>query len=433
MVDVRPFRGWRYDPEVVGDLSSVLCPPYDLITPQLQSSLLRLSPYNVVHLEAGEGLDWDAPAQGQYSRTAALFGEWTERGILRRDSETCFYLLRHRFVYRDRTLVRLVLIAGAGLEEYNTGRVLPHEYTEEPAIRDRVSLMEACNANFSPIMGLYRDRQMELTAVFGEVMGRPATVDVRDDMGQEYALWRITDPEVQESIGRFFSDRPIFLADGHHRYEAARRLRQKRSLGEPRASGVNPACNFVLMGLIAFEDPGLVVLPYHRVLSRLPSNQYAQVQDRLHQLFEARPMDWPPEGGADAIVEQVAQQGRDRHALAMVGPDRHTSLLLTLRQGIDWRQWGPLAVSEAWILEEKVLKPVLGDATLSHLGYIHDHQEAVDQVHSGAQHLAFLVKPFPMAQFETIVGQGHRLPRKSTFFYPKLPTGLVINQLDGAL
>lgn len=433
MVDVRPFRGWRYDPAVVGDLSSVLCPPYDLITPQLQSSLRRLSPYNVVHLEAGEGLDWDAPAQGQYSRTAALFGEWTERGILRRDPQTCLYLLRHRFDYGDLTRVRLALIGGVGLEEYATGRVLPHEYTEEPAIRDRVSLMEACNANFSPIMGLYRDRRLELTALFGELMDRPATLDGRDDMGQEYALWRITDPGVQESIGRFFSDKSIFLADGHHRYEAALRLRQKRSLGEPRASGVYAAYNFVLMGLIAFEDPGLVVLPYHRVLGSLPPSQYAQIQERLIQLFEAQPMDWPLEREADAIVEQVARQGRDRHALAMVGPDRQTAHLLTLRQGVDWRQWGPLAVSEAWILEEKVLKPVLGDATLSHLGYIHDHQEAVDQVHSGAQHLAFLLKPFPMAQFESIVGQGHRLPRKSTFFYPKLPTGLVINQLDGTL
>jgi uncharacterized protein (DUF1015 family) len=433
MVDVRPFRGWRYDPEVVGDLSSVLCPPYDLITPQLQSSLRRLSPYNVVHLEAGEGLDWDAPAQDQYSRTAAVFGEWTERGVLRRDLQTCLYLLRHRFLYGGLARVRLVLIAGVGLEEYATGQVLPHEYTEEPAIRDRVSLMEACNANFSPIMGLYRDRRLELTAVFGEVMGRPATLDVRDDMGQEYALWRITDPSLQESIGQFFSDKSIFLADGHHRYEAALRLRQKRSLGKPRASGVNAACNFVLMGLIAFEDPGLVVLPYHRVLGSLPPQLYAQIQERLHQLFEAQPMDWPPEGGADALVEQVAHQGRDRHALAMVGPERHAVHLLTLRQEVGWRQWGPLAVSEAWILEEKVLKPVLGDATLSHLGYIHDHQGAVDQVQSGTQQLAFLLKPFPMAQFESIVAQGHRLPRKSTFFYPKLPTGLVINQLDGAL
>jgi len=116
-----------------------------------------------------------------------------------------------------------------------------------------------------------------------------------------------------------------------------------------------------------------------------------------------------------------------------VEPGGEGSYLLTLREGVDWRKWGPPAVSEAWILEEQVLKPVLGDATLEHLGYIHDHHEALELVASGTRQMAFLLKPFPMAQFEAIVGEGHRLPRKSTFFYPKLPTGLVINQLRGTL
>ena len=117
----------------------------------------------------------------------------------------------------------------------------------------------------------------------------------------------------------------------------------------------------------------------------------------------------------------------------MVGPAYQAPVLLTLRPEVDWRNWGPLAVSEAWILEEQVLKPVLGDTTLNHLGYIHDHHEAMKLVNTGARQLAFLLKPFPMAQFETVVSQGQRLPRKSTFFYPKLPTGLVINQLAGTL
>jgi uncharacterized protein (DUF1015 family) len=119
--------------------------------------------------------------------------------------------------------------------------------------------------------------------------------------------------------------------------------------------------------------------------------------------------------------------------MGLVGPEGEGPFLLTLREGVDWRRWGPLAVSEAWILEEQVLKPVLGETTLDHLGFIHDHTEALEQVASGARQMAFLLKPFPMAQFEAIVGDGHRLPRKSTFFYPKLPTGLVINQLEGTL
>jgi len=135
----------------------------------------------------------------------------------------------------------------------------------------------------------------------------------------------------------------------------------------------------------------------------------------------------------DRIVEQVATEWKDRHAFAMLGLGEIGPQLLTMRDEIEWRKWGPLAVSEAWILEEQVLKPVLGQATLEHLGYIHDHAEAADRVASGDRQAAFLLKPFPMDQFEDIVGRGQRLPRKSTFFYPKLPTGLVINQLDGTL
>ncbi len=433
MVDLRPFRGWRYDPDLVGDLASVLSPPYDLITPALQESLLRLSPYNVVHLEAGEGLNWAAPVEDQYSRTASLFKDWTGQGVLRRDQEPCFYLLRQGFRHRGRQWIRLGLTACVRLEEYEGGQVLPHEYTEEPAIRDRVSLMEQCDANVSPIMSLYRDVASELAPAFEQAMAGPPVLDVRDGSGQDATLWRTADPGLLESVSRFFSGTAVFLADGHHRYEAALRFRQRRHQRESGPSNPHAAHNFVMMTLIGFDDPGLMVLPYHRLVGGLSPDQLAQVQGRLHRTFEALPVALAGGGGADALVEQVAYHGRDRHAMGMVGPGDEGPRLLTLRQGVDWRQWGPLAVSEAWILEEQVLKPVLGDATLEHLGYIHDQQEALEQVASGARQLAFLLKPFPMAQFETIVGKGHRLPRKSTFFYPKLPTGLVINQVEGIL
>ena len=433
MVDLQPFRGWRYDLDVVGDPASVLSPPYDLITPRMQESLRRLNPYNVVHLEAGEGLDWNAPAKDQYSRTANLFEEWTRKGVLRRDSEPCCYLLRQVFQHQGREWSRLGLTACIRLETYEDRRVLPHEYTESPAIRDRVSLMEACGANFSPIMALYRDAEEELDPIFRRVMSGQPVLDVRDLAEQRTTLWRVVESELLEPIHRFFLDRQVFLADGHHRYEAALQYRQNANNLSAGAPDPSKASNFVMMTLIGFEDPGLLVLPYHRLLGGLSVDQAAQVQERLNQIFEATPV-VPGAGRGDELVDQVAHIGRDRHALGMVGPNNaETACLLTLREGVEWQQWGPMAASEAWILEERVLKPVLGTATLDHLGYIHDHHEAVELVASGARQIAFLLKPFPMDQFESIVGEGHRLPRKSTFFYPKLPTGLVINQLGGSL
>ena len=413
----------------------MLCPPYDLITPQMQESLRRRNPYNVVHLEAGEGLDWTDPASDKYRRTAALFNDWTSKGVLKRDGEPSIYLSRQEFNHQGQRWARLGLTACVGLEEYGEGQVLPHEYTEAPAIRDRVSLMEACGANFSAIMSLYQDAEGQLAALIRQVTAEVPELDVQDDSGNRSTLWRWQDAASLEQVSRFFRERPVFLADGHHRYEAA--LGFQRNRGDQGSTGSEQAAhNFVMMTLIAFEDPGLLVLPYHRILRGLSAEKLSQVRALLSQIFQSKSFAATGKQAGEELVAQVSvkgreREGKERHALGLVEPEGWG--LLSLRSEVNWEKWGPLAVSEAWILEEQVLRPVLGDATLDHLGYIHDHQEAISQVADGQIQMAFLLKPFPMGQFQQIVSQGQRLPRKSTFFYPKLPTGLVINQLSGNL
>ena len=430
MAAVSPFRGWRYNPDVVGDMASVLCPPYDLITPQIQESLKRRNPLNVIHLEAGEGLDWAALEDGRYNRTAGLFDQWVSDGVLRQDEEPCYYLLRHGFSLGGRERSRLGLIACVGLEDYEARQVLPHEFTEAPAIRDRVALMESLRANISPIMALYRDAGGELDAVFQSVMSQPPEIDASDEFGGVTTLWRIERPEDRAAIAGFFRGRPVYLADGHHRYEASRHYQLARHAESAGAQEPSLAHNHVMMTLIAFDDPGLVVLPYHRSLSGLSEGQLGRVRERLAGLFDS----WPSGAGtADELVGQVESLGRTGRVMAAVGPADGGAELLTLRDSAVQADWGPLAVSEAWVLEEKVLRPELGDATLDHLGFLHEHEEAVAGVADGSLQMAFLMKPFPLDAFEDIVGDGHRLPRKSTFFYPKLPTGLVINRLDGEL
>ena len=430
MAAVSPFRGWRYNPNVVGDMASVLCPPYDLITPQIQESLKRKNPLNVIHLEAGEGLDWSALEDGRYSRTAGLFDQWVSDGVLRQDEEPCYYLLRHGFSLGGRERTRLGLIACVGLEDYEARQVLPHEFTEAPAIRDRVALMESLRANISPIMALYRDAGGELDAVFQSIMGRMPEIDASDEFGSVTTLWRIERPEDRAAIAGFFRDRPVYLADGHHRYEASRHFQLARHAESAGAQEPSLAHNHVMMTLIGFDDPGLVVLPYHRSLSGLSEAQLGRVRERLSGLFDSQPA---VAGSADELVEQVESLGRTGRVMAAVGPGDAGARLLTVRETAAEPDWGPLAVSEAWVLEEKVLRPELGDATLDHLGFLHEHEEAVAGVADGSLQMAFLMKPFPLDAFEDIVGDGHRLPRKSTFFYPKLPTGLVINRLDGEL
>ena len=426
MANVTPFRGWRYNPAKVDDMAAVLCPPYDLITPQIQQALMDRHPLNIIHLEAGEGLDWSANPSGRYAETAQRFEQWLRDGVLQQESQPAYYLLRHGFSIGGRERARLGLIACVGIEDYDTRQVLPHEFTEAPAIRDRVTLMESVSANISPIMSLYQDADNELGPVFQRVMSAPPEVYASDEYGSDTALWRISDPAEVGAISGFFANRPVFLADGHHRYEASRHYQQARHAEG--AAGASLAHNYVMMTLIAFDDPGLVVLPYHRNLSGLSTEQLQRVKTRLAEVFDAESAG---ERSADELVELVEERGRTGRVMAAVTPEG--AQLLTLRESAIGAEWGSLAVSEAWVLEEQVLRPELGEATLQHLGFLHDHEEAARGVASGTLQMAFFLKPFPMDAFQEIVGQGQRLPRKSTFFYPKLPTGLVINRIDGEI
>ena len=430
MVRFRPFRGWRYNPEVVGNLASVLCPPYDLIGRELQESLAQQSPYNAVHLEGAEQPDWQQPAHLRYAQAADLFQQWRGLDVLRRDPEPSFYLLQHSFSYQGQTRSRLAVFGCVGLEEYQQRLVLPHEFTRAPAVRDRVSLMEFSGANFSPIMALHRDTTGSLTPLLAEVMAGPPVLNVPDAWDQQSTLWQINQIGHREAINRLFDDKPIYLADGHHRYEAALRLRSKQLRNRDPAGG-DAANDFVMMALIEFDDPGLMVLPYHRVVGGLTAAKLAELRQRLDELFDSQPVESSLDDNHDALLERLAQWGSEHKVVGIV--EGEEASFLTLRPQVDWRDWGPLGVAESWILEEQVLKPVLGDSTQDHVSYSHEHQTAIDQVASGDRQMAFLLKPFPLDHFESIVATGQRLPPKSTFFFPKLPTGLVINQLEGTL
>ena len=427
MAEVSPFRGWRFNPGLVGDMASVLCPPYDMIDEATQEELKRQNKYNVIHLEAGEGLDWNTSAKEQYTAASNLFDQWRKEEVLRQDEEPCYYLMRHSFPLGGKTMVRIGLIASVGLEDYKTRQILPHEFTQAPAIQDRVWLMESLSANISPIMSIFRDTESVLSQVFKQVMTGTPEFDATDDSDNGTALWRISDSGLQRQVSEFFANRPIYLADGHHRYEAARQYQLDRHRESEDAKAPNLAHNHVMMTLIAFDDPGLVVLGYHRTLNDVPDDKLARIKAKLNELFDSSPLS----GNSDALIEQVDEQGVNKRLLASVDIDG--AKMLTLKESAVDPTWGALASSEAWVLEEQVLRPELGDTTLNHLDFMHDHGEAVEQARKGELQMTFLLKPFPLDAFESIVGGGQRLPRKSTFFFPKLPTGLVINRLEGEL
>ena len=428
---MRPFKGLRYVPQVVGELSEVICPPFDTITPELRKSLYQRSPYNVVRLEDGESLPSDAPHDNRFTRAATTLGDWMGDEVLALEEQPAFYLVQHAFKFRGREWTRLELMACVRLEEYQRRVVFPHEYTRDQDKRDRLALMEACHANFSPIMCLYRDGQSRLSPIFQRTMAEPCLIDLRDGGEQGYRVWRIEDPKRTDGITEAMFSKSLYIADGHHRYETALTYRGLVSAGRGGVPILDEAFNFVLMGLIEFDDPGLLVLPYHRVLGGLGDATLTQVRDGLKELFEVEPFPGGVQAKLEKFSEEIEVRGREQSVLGLLDPGADGFQLLTLKQGINLDTHGPVARSEAWIVEEQVLKPILGESLAQRLAYVHDGDEAEARVRSGEYQLGFFMKGFPLGLFETIMNMGQRLPPKSTFFYPKLPTGLVINLLEG--
>ena len=449
MADVRPFKGLRYNPQMVGELCDIICPPFDTIPPELQSSLYQRSPYNVVRLEAAERLTADNPQDDRYTRSAALLSNWLEGQVLVREEEPAFYLVQHTFKFRGREWVRLELMACVRLEDYQRRVVLPHEYTRDDDKRDRLALMKACHANFSPIMCLYRDEEKRLSPIIRHTIAEQALMEFSDAGEQGYRVWKIDDPQRTKGIREAMSSRPLYIADGHHRYETALTYRDLMVSGSsplPSATPLNPplgggergglgdeAFNFVMMGLIGFDDPGLMVLPYHRVIGGLDATTLTQVGDGLREFFDWEPFGRDGPTGLERFLEEIELRGRDQLVIGLLDPTGDGYQLLSLKQGINLDAWGPIAHSEAWVLEEQVLKPILGDPVAECLTYIHDGKEAEQKLRGGEYQLGFFLKPFPLGLFETVMNMGQRLPPKSTFFYPKLPAGLVINLLEGRL
>ncbi len=467
MTDVRPFRGLRYNPKLAGELSNIICPPFDTISPEMQKSLYQRSPYNVVRLESGERLATDTPESNRYTRAAASMRDWIEAQVMVREDRHSFYLVQHTFKINGRDRVRLELMACVRLEEYERRVVLPHEYTRDEDKRDRLALMEACNANFSPIMCLYRDVEKKLERIFQPTLAGPPMLDFRDAGDQAYKVWKIEDGPAADEISNALATSSLYIADGHHRYETA--LAYKALKKSAQASAISPtaagdkdaeeaAVNFVMMGLIGFDDPGLVVLPYHRVVGGLDESSLARVRARLKELFDEEPFpsrsptvpggesegarthpypNLPPsrgkEIGLEEFLEVIEVKGRDRKVMGILEPETDVYQLLSLKQGVDLGLEGPLAQSEAWVLESQILRPILGDSLGERVDYFHDGNELEKRVRGGEFQMGFLLKPFPLDLFETIMNLGQRLPPKSTFFYPKLPAGIVINSLEGSI
>lgn len=445
MADVRPLPGIRYAPGI--DLAAVVTPPYDVISSEAQTRYYARAPENIIRLELGRDSPDDDELDNRYTRAATIFADWRLRGVLRQDAPA-LYLYEQRFHALGGERRRLSLLARVRIEPWEAGVVLPHERTLSKPKSDRLKLARATAATLSPIMALYDDPQGALAKSLARLLKRAPAVAFSDETGEEHRLWITRDTALIERTAAFFRERQIYIADGHHRYETA--LAYREELREARHElSPEDAANFTLMALSAIEDPGLVVLPTHRIVRGVEQERMAEFLSDLAGHFTSAPLG-PPGGlgaidGADVTrALAAASAGGAQSVIALIAPEGVRILRLTAagRAAMDARSGEHVGASAAWraldvaVLHELVLAQGLSVNEQAirageHVTYTRDAQAALDAVREGAEgaQLAFLLNPTPPAAIRDVARAGDRMPQKSTYFYPKLITGLLINPL----
>ena len=257
MAEIHPFRGVRYNQSLVKDLSTVICPPYDIITPQLQQELYHRSEYNFVRIEYGRELPQDTAMDNRYTRSAATLEQWLEQGVLMVDQAPAIYLHDHYFNYRGKEFRRRSITACVRLEEWDKMVIRPHEGTLAKPTNDRLSLLWACQANASPILALFEDQGQQVYSLLAAQEQSQPIISLSGANGERHNVWAITEPEVVGQICSSLAHQPLYIADGHHRYESALTYRRERRACSLPVSG-DEAFNFVMMTLVDFSDPGLI-------------------------------------------------------------------------------------------------------------------------------------------------------------------------------
>jgi uncharacterized protein (DUF1015 family) len=442
MTNVRPFHGIRYNVEITGELSSVITPPYDVITPEQQASYYRRSPYNIIRLEFGQGFPGDTSGNryNRYSRAAKTLNDWLRDGVLVREQHPAFYITEHCFPYEDSIRSFWGVIAAVRLEDLGAGRIRPTETTmKEPAI-DRLNLIRACRANLSPIMGIFNhDQRGSLQSVLPRL--DDPTFTAVDDLGVTFNVWVVSEAETVGRITEFLAGRVIYIADGHHRYETALTYRDECFAAHSGTLG-DEAFNFVMMTLIDSQDPGLVVMPYHRQVRGIDPETLTKLKGRLSEHFQIRELPRYSSEVSENLRHWMAalkKAGDSGTAFGLYGLADSRFYLLTPGEESVLHNILPDDKPATWrnldvnLLHWVILRGMLGidgpEGEKECLEYSPHGEEVLRKVDTGIAQLAFFLNPVPIPSILAIADAGMRMPPKSTYFYPKTPAGLVINPL----
>ena len=418
MAEIQPLRALHYDTAVAGDLADLTAPPYDVIDAQGRAALLARSPYNVVAIDLPQG------GPNPYQGAADLLANWELQGAIVRDPQPALWA--HAQTYRTpdgQTHTRRGFFARVRVEDYGPGRIRPHERTHPGPKEDRLRLTRATRANLSPIFSLYSDPAGAASAALAPFVAGPAWGDVTDGDGTRHRIWRVGDPTAVAAVQAATRDAELLIADGHHRYETARTYAEE--------IGGEGDHRYVLMCLVAMEDPGLTVLPTHRLVRGLDDARWSALRETLERDFRVEPVERaelePPEGAGPLTFGYF--DARERRPLRATLRDQAIADAALADHA------EPYHHLDTGVLEALLLKGALslGDDDISHLhdfGYARDVEQALGLVEGGEYDAAFVLRPSPVTQVRDVAASGESMPPKSTYFFPKLLTGLLFNPLS---
>ncbi|MHB8983979.1 MAG: DUF1015 domain-containing protein [Carboxydocellales bacterium] len=434
MAVIVPLKGVRYHSAKVGDVSKVITPPYDVIDAAAQNMYYERNPYNVIRLELNQTTAEDNETNNRYTRAAHTFRQWLSQGVLVHDPKPSLYLYQQEFQVKGETLVRSGFICGVKAEDYSKGSVLPHEETLPKHKADRLDLMRASLANFSPIFGLYSDPQYVVEALLaGAKTQSTPDIEVVDDSGVVNRLWVISDADAVAKITQFMADKKIFIADGHHRYETA------VNFGKEMSTQGKQGYDFVLIALVNLYDKGLVVFPTHRLVHNVANLNTAKLITALADNFLVEKL--PASTSLDDFLAKLEIAGESSPSFGIYTQDK-LFYLLKLQAEFSLDKLDLENRSTAWkrldvsILHTLILDKHLGIgsqqcADESNLTYTRDEVYALQAVENLSAQLCFFMNPTKVEEVTNIATGGEKMPQKSTYFYPKIVTGLVINDFSG--
>ncbi|MCK6467655.1 MAG: DUF1015 domain-containing protein [Candidatus Brocadia sinica] len=436
MAILKPFRGLRYNQDIITDISAVVTPPYDVISPQDQERYYQIHPNNIIRLDLGKDFPGDTAEVNKYTRAADFLASWREKGILKQEDAPAIYIYDQEFLSGNRWLVRRGFISLVKLEPFDKGYIYPHEQTLPGPKADRLKLTQSCRANLSSIFALFPDENNVIDGYLSTLAHTKPDMDFIDDTGVKNRLWVIKEKQTIDRLVTLMKEKPLFIADGHHRYETALVYKEQmyKENGRP---GDDLPSNYVMMVCVSMNNNGLKILPAHRLVRNIKDYRFGRILQSIQESFKVELL------GKGCSVEDFMSSLNNEtkgHTFIMyVGQDDTCYKLRLSNEKLldavfakDHPEWRHL---DAGILHGVIINKILGinstDVTLKdYVKYVKDEAEAVSFVRSGQYQLAFFLKPTRIEQVREIAMARKVMPPKSTYFYPKLITGIVINSFN---